>query len=292
MSEVNKKLLLVILTGLAFGSSVVFARFALREINPYTIAFFRFGIASLVFIATFIIYKKKIPKSPNILLHMAIVGITGTGLPIFLYYFALTYISAGIFTIFLSLLPLVTAILAHILIRSEKMSKEVIFGLLLGFVGVLVLIVTKSNGLSGGIYSLKGPLIVLLGVCSSAFGWVWTKTRLDKEDTLVVSTIQTVSAFIFVAILVFASGSFKIGTISTLSWFSVLYNGIVGSFIAFWLTFKLVKKYGAVASALPNYVIPLVTTSLGALFLGEIITLPILLGAGVILVGVYFSNKN
>lgn len=292
MSESYKKLLLVILTGAAYGSSIVFARFALKEIGPFPITVIRLGIASLAFLITFFVLKKKISIGGRIFRDMAVVGIITSGLPLLLFYFSLSYMSSGIFTVFLATLPIFTAVLAHLFLKGEKLHKNLLIGLTIALVGVTILIATKSNGVAGGVFNIMGPVFALMGVLSASIGSVYTKSHLNNEDVFAVSAIQTVFAFIFVAAIVFISNQFHVGHVSPIGWFAIFYNGIVGSYIAFWLTFTLIKKYGATASALPNYIMPVVSTLIGSVFLGELITFPLLTGALMILMGVFFSIKK
>lgn len=290
MKESTKKLLLVVVTGAAYGSSVVFARFALKEIGPYPVTVLRFGIASIAFLITFFLLKKRFPEGRRILQNLIIVGIVATGLPLLLFYFSLSYMSSGIFAVFLATLPIFTAVLAHIFLKGEKLNKNRLIGLIMALAGVAILIATRSSGLVGGVFNMKGPLFALLGVFSASLGSVYAKFHVHKEDSFVVSAAQTVAAFLFVTVFVVSIGKFHIGQVSPMGWFAVFYNGIVGSFIAFWLTFTLIKKYGATASALPSYVMPVITAILGVVFLGEIVTAPLIIGGVIILAGLYFAS--
>lgn len=292
MSESYKKILLVILTGIAYGSSIVFARYALKEIGPYPITVLRFGIASTAFLITFFILKKRIPSENRVLRDMTIVGVVGTGLPLLLFYFSLSYMSSGIFTVFLATLPIFTAVLAHLFLKSEKIHRNLLVGLIIALAGVVILIATRSNGLVNEGFNIKGPVFALIGVLSASVGVIYTKSHLNKEDVFVISATQTLAAFIFIAAVVFIFKKFQVGQVSPMGWFAIFYNGMVGSFIAFWLTFTLIKKYGATASALPNYIMPVVSTLIGSVFLGELITFPLFAGALMILMGVFFSTKK
>ena len=74
-------------------------------------------------------------------------------------------------------------------------------------------------------------------------------------------------------------------------WLAVSYNGIIGSFVAFWLVFTIIKRYGATSSVLPSYLMPSIAGIFGAALLGEIISLPLVLAAVVILLGIYFASR-
>lgn len=292
MKDSTKKLLLIVLAGVAFGSSIVASRFALQEISPYVLVLLRFGIASIAYAATLIILKKGLPAGKRKYLDIFVVGTTVFGLPLLLFFFSLIYISSGAFSILLALIPLFTAAFAHLALRDEKISKKLLLGLVIGLAGVAFLFATKTSGLTGTEFSTKGPLIALAGVVIAAAGGVYARRRLSGEDPLVISALQTIAAFVVLAAIIFLMGKASIASFSTAGWLAVFYNAIVGSYIAFWLTFILIKKYGATAASLPGYVMPLVAGALGAILLGEIITLPLIAGGVVITVGLVVSTKK
>ena len=287
----TKKLLLIILTGTAFGSAVVTSRLALREVTPFTLVLFRFGIAAILYIATLLIQKKRLPlASKRRYFDIFLVGITAFGLPIFLFFFALAYISSGMFSILFASLPLITALMAHLILHNEKITRRLLLGLSMALFGVILLFATRTNGL-GMNFTIKGPLLALLGVVIAAFGTIYTRLRLSNEDPVVISSLQTFVAFITLFIIILLLGKLSLGHVSPIGWFAISYNSIVGSYIAFWLTFVVIKKYGATASSLFSYVMPVVSAILGTIFLGEIITLPLILGGCLILAGLFFATK-
>jgi len=74
-------------------------------------------------------------------------------------------------------------------------------------------------------------------------------------------------------------------------WLAVAYTGLIGSFVGFILFFYMIKRFGATTAALPTYVMPAVSAGLGAVMLGEVITLPLIAGAGLILLGVFLAGR-
>ena len=291
MSKNTEKILFVILAGLAFGTSVVMARFALKEISPYPLVVFRFGIASVAYIITLLLLKKKIPWDTKKLRDIAIVGVTNTGLPLLFFLIALTYLSSGVFTVLFSTVPIFTAIGAHLFLKDERLSKKLLFGLLLGLGGIVLLLYTKTNGLTGESFHIIGPLIVLLGVSIMAGGAVYARKKLLQEDVWVVSGLQTVAGFLVVSLIVIGLGKFSLSHISPLGWFSIFYNAIIGSYVAFLCVFLLVKRHGATASSLPGYVMPIASSIMGALLLGELITVPLVISCLIIFIGIFFAAK-
>ncbi len=267
------------------------ARVALEEIDPYPLTVLRFAIAAIAYIAALLLWRKKLLTGRRKLLDISLVGFFTTGLPLLLFFFALIYISSGMFSILFATLPLFTGLLAHFFLSSEKLNKNLLIGLVVSLAGAAYLISTKTNGLIEG-FNVKGPLITLVGILMIAGGTVYARARLSKEDPFVVSSLQTFAALILITAIVLALGKFKLDHISLKAWGAVAYNGLVGSFIAFWLSFVLIKKFGATTSALASYVMPVVSSVLGVILLSEIISLSLVLGAIIILFGLFLALRK
>lgn len=291
MSENIKKLLLIILTGSCFGSSVVFARIALEEIGPFPITSLRFGIAGLLYMLTLPFLKQQLPKTARKYRDVALVG-AGIGLPFLLFYSALTYLSSGMFSIFFATLPILTALIAHMALQNERLNRRLVIGLTVSLIGIVFLVATKTNGLAGHVFDIRGPIIALVGVLMVAVATAYARANLNDEHPYMVSSLQTLAAFIIVTLVVLLSGKLHIGSISFNGWFAIFYNAIVGSYIPFWLTFILIKKYGATAGALPSYVMPVVSGLLGAALIGEVISVTLLFGAAIVITGLYLATRN
>ena len=288
-----KRLVLVLLAGTAYGSSVVISRMGLSEIPPLSLAALRLGFATILFIPTLIILKKELPRNHSTLRDIIISGIATTAVPLTAFITALAFISSGVHTVFISLIPLFTAVIAHRWLAHERLSGAKLIGLLVALSGVVLLILTRTTGISenGGSVDLRGPALVLFGVLAASSAAVFTRARLKDADLFVVTAGQIAVAFIAVSIFVPFFSDLDLSAVTIKGWFSVFYTGLIGSYLAFLLNFYLIKRYGATTSTLPTYIMPAVSAILGALLLGELITLPLVLGAIIILLGVFLSNR-
>jgi drug/metabolite transporter (DMT)-like permease len=199
--------------------------------------------------------------------------------------FALQYISSGVLAVMIALYPLITAILAHQFLEHEKLTAKRIAGLALAFSGSLVIILTGTTGL-GGASDLRGHLLSLLGVIMSAIGAIYMRRHLTNEDAAVVTAGQVAFSVPLLIPFIVLGPAIHLAEMTGKAWFAVVYAGVIGSFIGYMILFLLIKRYGATIGALPGYLMPIAATLLGALVLGEIITLPLILGALMVLIGV------
>lgn len=282
---------LIVLTGVAFGSSVVVNRLGIREIPPLPFVGLRLLVAALAFVLILAILRRSVPRNGRTWADLAFVGLTNAAFPVMAFTLALQFISSAVLTVFITLAPLFTAALAHWLLPGERLTPNKLAGLFLAFGGVLLLLGTSTNGLadrSG--FDLRGQLLGLAGALSVAVSVVYTRLRLRGTDPMTVSALQTVIGLLLVAPLSLGGG-LEPGGVSGWGWFAVVYTGLVGSSLAILLVFYMVRRYGATVSSLPTYVMPAAAALLGTVVLGEVLTLPLAGGAGLVLLGVYLAGR-
>lgn len=282
----------ILLAGTAFGSSVVMTRFAVAEIPPIDLVAVRLAAAAALFVPTLLILRLSLPRQPRAWVDMAVVGATTAG-PLVAFTFALQWISAGVLTVFLALIPLFTAILAHRLVAGERLDRGKAAGLVLAFAGVLTILLTRTSGLGASVTAgvTRGHVLALVGTISSAYAGVHTRLHLRQIPSPLVTAGQLLTGFLFVLPLSMALGTFDPAFVEWRTWLAALYTGVIGSFLAFWVVVILAQRYGATASSLPAYLLPIVSTALGAALLGEQIEVPMLGGGALILLGLYLANR-
>ena len=289
-----KRLGLVSLAGLALSGSVVMTRLGLQELPAFTLIALRLLVATAAFAIAIAVLRPPLPRGARTMLDVALIGLISTALPLIAFTLALQYMSSGVLTLFIALFPLVTGLMAHLLLAQEKLTAAKLGGLGVAFGGVLYLLLTGTSGLSSSrvVLDIRGPLLSLTGVVIGSFATVYTRRQLTHVNVVSVSAGQTVVAAAFVAPLALASAPLKLTTISGVGWLAVGYTGLIGSFIAFMLIFQLIREYGATSSAVVTYLMPPMSGVLGAVILKEVITLPLVIGAILIFLGVFFAERG
>lgn len=276
---------LIALAGIALGSNIVVVRLGIGQIPPMTFTLLRFVTTLIAFGITIAAMRIPLPTRRRVWIDTAITGIMNTGLPVICFTFALQYISSGVLAVMIALYPLLTAILAHQFLEHEKLTTKRIAGLALAFAGSLIIILTGTTGL-GHAGDLRGHLLALLGVTLSAVGAIYMRRHLTNEDAAVITGGQVAFSVPLLIPFIVLGPAVHLTQVTGQAWFAVVYTGVMGSFIGYMILFMLIKRYGATIGALPGYLMPIAATLLGALVLGEIITLPLILGAVMVLIGV------
>lgn len=280
---------LVLLAGALLGSNVVVVRLGIGEVPPMVLTTLRFLLTSAAFGVTIALMRRQLPSSRRFWIDILIAGITNTAIPVIVFTYALQYISSGVLGVLMALYPMLTAVLAHFYFEHERLNAVRLIGLALGLSGSLVLVLTDTTGL-GEAGDLRGYVLAMIGVVAGAISVIFMRQRLADHDSIVVTAGQVLFSLPLVIPFALAGPAFHPEAVTWQGWFAIAYAALIGSFVGYVLLFVLVKRYGATSGALPGYVIPVVATVLGALLLQEVVSLPLIVGAGLVLTGVFLVS--
>jgi drug/metabolite transporter (DMT)-like permease len=195
------------------------------------------------------------------------------------------HITAGLSAVLNATAPMFAALVAHFVLK-ERLGAWRAGGLLLGFIGVLIL-------MSSGNVSLKtaaGPLAVL-AVLGTAMIWsvgaTYTRRRMAGVDAMVTTAGSLAAASLFLAPLAWAT--WPSTPPSARAWAEMAFLGIASSGLGMWMYFRLLRRIGTVPAMSVTFLSPLVAMVSGALYLGEAITLQMVAGCAVVLLGTALS---
>jgi drug/metabolite transporter (DMT)-like permease len=283
---------LILLAGFALGSTASVIRVGIAEIQPISLVALRFGVATLAFAVTLPVFRIDLPHDSRTWRDIAIVGLT-QGFQLLAFTIALQYISGAVLTIFIALVPFFTAIMAHLWLTQEQLNLKKWFGLSTAFAGVLLLILTRTSGLVGIAAGLeiRGQLLALAGALISAAGIVYARRRLREINAVVVTAGQMVTGLVMTLPVALFLNNTDLSAITWRGWFATFYTAMIGSYLGFLLLFYMVRQYGATISVLPAYLMPPISGTIGALFLGEVITRSLIGGAILIFIGLFLASQ-
>ena len=209
-----------------------------------------------------------------------VVGIINSALPFLLFSYAALSISAGLASIFNSTSPLFGAVVAWLWLK-DRLTPMRVLGLALGFAGVLWLAWDKASFKPGG----TGWAIVAC-LCASALyglGASYAKRHLGDIAPLAVATGSQVSAAL--ALLLPAALFWPSVAPAQSAWVAAALLAVVCTGLAYILYFRLIANAGAANAIAVTFLVPVFAVLWGALFLGEAVTLSMLIGGAVILLG-------
>ncbi len=280
---------LLFVTTIIWGTSYILIKKGLVVYSPIQVALLRMVFAFLALVPFFPFAFRKVDK--KLLGQVALVALTGSTLPPFLFNYAQTEISSALTGILNSMTPLFTLIIG-VIFYGNRFSRKQGIGILLGLAGAVWLIWSGSEGIEGAgwIY----PSLVILATICYGFGGNIVNSKLGGMNPL------TITCLIFLMIGppaavglsftdFFTRVSVKGESLEALGFILIL--GVFGTAYALVLFNQLVHNTNALFASTVTYLIPLVAIIWGFLD-GEHIELYHLLGLGFILSGVYITSRN
>jgi drug/metabolite transporter (DMT)-like permease len=183
--------------------------------------------------------------------------------------------------------PILIGVLAWFVL-GEPLSAGKMLGLLLGFAGIVAV---SSAGFSGEI-SAAGVAFAVASALSWALGTVYFKKVQERVSMLWAVALPFLSGGILLSILGLATER-----PADISWSgpyvaSLLYSGLVGTGLAWVLWLGLVRAGEASRVAAYVFFVPLVSVVIGAVFLHERLGLSLLVGAALVVSGIYLANRT
>ncbi len=203
--------------------------------------------------------------------------------------YAIVYLPSGSAAVLVYLQPILVGFLAW-LILGEELSASKVVGLLLGFSGIVAV---SSASLSGAAHALS-PIGVVLGTASAlawALGTVYFKRYEARVSTLWAVALPFVVGGAALTILGLVVESWD-----EVSWTgafvgSLLYSALIGISAAWVIWFGLVRAGEASRVAAYIFAVPLTAVLVGALVLDEPLSYSLLVGAALVVCGIYLVNR-
>ena len=256
------------------------------------IAALRIFSAGLVFIPFAIFHFNKIPgkKIPFVILT----AVTGNLLPAFCFAIAMTKIDGSLGGILNSLTPICVVVIGIVFFR-DKIKSQKIVGVLTGFVGLVLLIITPAllGEKSIAFSNLSYSLLILLATFLYGFNVNIVGHYLKGINPIHIATVSLAFMTIPTIIVLWQQDFFLLDFSNSLVKNSVVASvglGIAGSAIATTLFYILVLRSGILFASLVTYGVPFVALMWGFLD-GEKITWVEIICMAIILLGVYLANR-
>lgn len=282
---------LLILLAFCWGPSFLFIKLALDELDPIMLSVFRIGTGAFILNLLLLVKKNYLPKSVNFWKNSAIAAIFSVAVPFMLINWGQQYIDSSLGSLINGTTPFFTVIFSGLLLKNERISKNKIKGITIGFFGLFVLVFPKLIG--GFNASLWGIMALVSASASYGIGWVWVRKKLVGISSFKAPASQLLLATLFLLpFTLFAENPVSASVMSPVTICAVLMLGIFGTSIAFIINFKLIERAGASYASMSTYIVPVIGIFLGAIVLKEDITIWTIFGALLILLGIYLGGKK
>lgn len=286
----------LVLVAALWGGTFIAGRILAQSLPLMTAAFSRFFIASILLVIVMIKMEGKLPRlNRQQVLLTAVLGFTGIFLYNICFFGALARVPAGRTSLFVSLTPIVTAILA-VIIFSERLGLRRWLGIAVALLGAIV-VITRGD-LIGGVADISqslglGELMMLGAVFSWASYTLISRKILETLSPIVATTYSILWGIVFLSIG--AISEFKDIDWILLDWrvwTSVFYLGAFGTVLAFIWYYQGIQTVGPSRTAIFTNLVPVFGVLFSALLLGEPILISMVTGGLIAILGVSLVNKK
>ncbi len=269
----------LLLLSVLWGAAYLFMRAAVPAFGPAPLVALRLGLAALLLLPV-LAWRGGLAglrAHPRALLT---VGLPFTALPFMLLAFASLHITAGLVAVLNATAPLFAALVAHQMFK-ERLGAWRAWGLVVGFAGVAVLVWGNATFKTGS--GVLAVLAVLGASMSWGAGANYTRKHLAGVDSMVITVGTLMAASLCVA--PFAVLYWPAQNPSPRAWAEMAFLGVASSGIGFLMYFRLLRRIGPVRAMSVTFLNPVVAIVSGAWYLGEEITLQMIVGGAVVLFG-------
>lgn len=274
---------------LAWGSSFLWIKVAVQEIGPFLLVGFRilFGLIGLTLVAIYL--KPQWPKDRKQWGALLLLGLTNTAVPFVLISWAEQHIDSAVASVLNGSVPLFTMLVAHLLLSDDRMNRQRVIGLLIGFAGVVSLVWRDlQQGLELNLLAQGAMLLAVLFYSGSA---VYARRNTRGVAPTVQALVPLASANLFIwALTPVVEGPLHLPMLPA-TWIALVWLGLIGSCLAYLLYFYLLHAIGPTRATMVTYTFPVIGVVLGVVFLGEALNTELLLGAALVLTSLFVVNR-
>jgi drug/metabolite transporter (DMT)-like permease len=279
-----------------WGSSFLWIKIAVQETGPLTIVALRLVFALLALVGILIHQRQGVPKTKKLWGQIILQGMISTAIPWILITWAEKYIDSAVATVMNGTVPLFTIVVAHYALHDDKMTLRRVVGLLVGFIGVLVLVQKDLRVLGMGDTAVRMIVLGQLAMLCSSFFYgmsnVYARAKFRGMSPVFQSfyTMLAASAVMWMVTPV-VEAPFTLPKLP-ITWTAIAWLGMLGAGFSYLMFYHLLHEIGPTRVATVTYTIPVVGVTLGVVFLDEALTWQLVVGTILIVSGVVSVTRR
>ena len=271
-----------------WGASFLFIKVLDKYWSALWVALGRVALGAAALVVLVAIRRERFPSEPRVWLHFAVLALLFNAIPWTLFAYGEKHTSSIVAGLWNATTPLWVLIVSLAVFGDERPSVDRLAGVIIGFAGVALLL-GPWRGFGGG--QLTGHLCCAGAALCYGFGFPYTRHFLAgrPQSGVVLAAAQLLCATAMLAVVApFARAPTADIGLDGIG--SLLVLGAVGSGVAFAMNYAIVRARGAGTASLVTYVIPVFSTVLGLVVLGEVLHWNQPVGTVVLLAGVAISQ--
>jgi len=275
----TRDLVELLLLSLLWGAAYLFMRSAVPAFGPAPLVALRLGLAAFMLLPL-LLWRGGLPTMRAHPWALLVLGIPFTALPFLMLAYASQHLTAGLVSVLNATSPLFAALVAH-QFAKEHLGRWRVLGLLIGLLGVVGLMWGSASFKTGD--GRLAVAAVLAGSVAWGFGSHHTRKHLAGADAMVITVGSLLAATAVLA--PFAWAGWPVQSLPPRAWAELVFLGVASSGLGFLIYFRLLRRIGPVRAMSVTFLNPVVAVISGALYLGEGVSLQMLAGGAVVLLG-------
>ncbi|UEG51334.1 EamA family transporter [Ferruginibacter lapsinanis] len=272
-----------------WGTTWLASKVAVSNMPALQMIGFRQLLGGLMFVSFFLFKKESLPKGKQwfiILIMSCLNFMISNGFVIW----AVRYIPSGLGAIIGAIFPLWLVIIT--MFQGKRIPLMALIGILLGFGGVCVIFYEHIQDFFNVDFRF-GIMLSLIASVAWAFGTLFTqKNAKDFNPYFGIGIQMTISSLVFLSYAYASGNAIELSAIPSKVWWSILYLITIGSTATFVAYIYALKHLPISLTSVYAYINPIVAVLLGAFVLDEKITIFIIAGGLLALLGVYLVNSS
>jgi drug/metabolite transporter (DMT)-like permease len=275
-----------------WGCSFWWIKLGLRAVTFVDVALLRLAFGLVALLAVSAATRTRLPHRPATWAHLFVTGMLFCSVPFTLISYGETHISAVLTGIINALTPLMAVLASIALFGQRTVSRQLLVGLGVGFVGVLV-VLGVWNGLGG---SQAAGIFAVIGATACygsgfAYSARYLTSRPNAESPIALATGQVLFGTVQILPFALALGHVQPDPPAT-SFIAIAALGTLGTGIAYVLNFDVISHAPPAIASSVTYVVPIFAVIVGAAFLGETVHWYEPIGAALILFGAAITQDR
>lgn len=270
-----------------YGSGFIFTQYGLQNSSPMAFLSLRFFIAFWILLLIAYCLKVPLPKTTKEFLHIALAGSLTVGTFSIGVFLSISYgVSGALNALIIALQPIIVTFMASKYL-DEVTNKKVWLGLVIGFVGVTFVVVSKLEFSYTSVIGIFWSVVGLLGL---SFGSLYQKKYCTGMNLYSGGAIQTLSSTLltlpflyFETIHITWNGEFFI---------ALVYMAVGVSIGALSLLYVMIKNGEVSKVSSIFYLVPVSAAVVSYFLLGEKMELNVVIGIITVLIGITLINKK
>lgn len=275
-----------ILVGFLWGVPYLFMRVAVREWEPSVVVFGRVVIGAAILFP--IAFRRGVIRESlsglKWIIAYALFEMCG---PWYLITHAETKINSGLAGLLVATVPIWSTIYSSIAGDKTVWHHKRLFGIVIGFIGLILIVGIET--ISGSADTFSVFQIVLAAILYSTAMAIILKGMPHGDGVAINAIAMAITALIFAPA---AISSWPEQSPSFNATASLIGLGVLSTGLAFMVYFKLVKEIGQARGSMVTYLNTAFAVVLGVVVLGEPLTIGIIVGLPLVLIGSYFASRK